>query len=168
MSRQWNVSQRKEVCSWLLSALFSVCQYPLFTQRKPSYYIAVTEPILGAHVAGLNVPPPLLTTGTSPFSQENDTLTHTNTSPSLFFPPVLFWIKTVESDTSRLQTNPACPSLSSSTVLNRELVNPASMKQALIASARRLPGVNMFEQGHGKLDLIRAYQILNSYRPQAR
>lgn len=63
------------------------------------------------------------------------------------------------------------PRLSSSvcsTVLNRELVNPASMKQALIASARRLPGVNMFEQGHGKLDLIRAYQILNSYRPQAR
>ncbi|KAA8590535.1 hypothetical protein FQN60_014469 [Etheostoma spectabile] len=55
-----------------------------------------------------------------------------------------------------------------STVLNRELVNPASMKQALIASARRLPGVNMFEQGHGKLDLIRAYQILNSYKPQAR
>uniref|UniRef100_A0A3P8W639 Membrane-bound transcription factor site-1 protease n=1 Tax=Cynoglossus semilaevis TaxID=244447 RepID=A0A3P8W639_CYNSE len=57
--------------------------------------------------------------------------------------------------------------LLASTVLNRELVNPASMKQALIASARRLPGVNMFEQGHGKLDLIRAYQILNSYRPQA-
>ncbi|KAJ8339711.1 hypothetical protein SKAU_G00343440 [Synaphobranchus kaupii] len=57
--------------------------------------------------------------------------------------------------------------LLASTVLNRELVNPASMKQALIASARRLPGVNMFEQGHGKLDLLRAYQILNSYRPQA-
>ncbi len=53
-------------------------------------------------------------------------------------------------------------------MLNRELVNPASMKQALIASARRLPGVNMFEQGHGKLDLLRAYQILNSYKPQAR
>uniref|UniRef100_W5MI11 Membrane-bound transcription factor site-1 protease n=1 Tax=Lepisosteus oculatus TaxID=7918 RepID=W5MI11_LEPOC len=57
--------------------------------------------------------------------------------------------------------------LLASTVPNRELVNPASMKQALIASARRLPGVNMFEQGHGKLDLLRAYQILNSYRPQA-
>lgn len=42
------------------------------------------------------------------------------------------------------------------------------MKQALIASARRLPGVNMFEQGHGKLDLLRAYQILSSYKPQAR
>ncbi|TSS72698.1 Membrane-bound transcription factor site-1 protease [Bagarius yarrelli] len=57
--------------------------------------------------------------------------------------------------------------LLASTVLNRELVNPASMKQALIASARRLPGVNMFEQGHGKLDLLRAYQILSSYKPQA-
>ncbi|XP_048828805.1 membrane-bound transcription factor site-1 protease isoform X1 [Brienomyrus brachyistius] len=57
--------------------------------------------------------------------------------------------------------------LLASTVPNRELVNPASMKQALIASARRLPGVNMFEQGHGKLDLLRAYQILNSYQPQA-
>ncbi|XP_006152632.1 membrane-bound transcription factor site-1 protease isoform X1 [Tupaia chinensis] len=54
-----------------------------------------------------------------------------------------------------------------STVQKRELVNPASMKQALIASARRLPGVNMFEQGHGKLDLLRAYQILTSYKPQA-
>ncbi|XP_038168327.1 membrane-bound transcription factor site-1 protease isoform X3 [Arvicola amphibius] len=53
------------------------------------------------------------------------------------------------------------------TVQNRELVNPASVKQALIASARRLPGVNMFEQGHGKLDLLRAYQILSSYKPQA-
>ncbi|KAG8143904.1 hypothetical protein E2320_001045 [Naja naja] len=54
-----------------------------------------------------------------------------------------------------------------STVPKREMVNPASMKQALIASARRLPGVNMFEQGHGKLDLLRAYQILNNYKPQA-
>ncbi|EMP41243.1 Membrane-bound transcription factor site-1 protease [Chelonia mydas] len=54
-----------------------------------------------------------------------------------------------------------------STVQKREMVNPASMKQALIASARRVPGVNMFEQGHGKLDLLRAYQILNSYKPQA-
>lgn len=60
------------------------------------------------------------------------------------------------------------PGFPLSTVQKRELVNPASMKQALIASARRLPGVNMFEQGHGKLDLLRAYQILNSYKPQAR
>lgn len=49
----------------------------------------------------------------------------------------------------------------------RNLVNPASMKQALMASAKRLPGVNMFEQGQGMLDLIKAYKILNSYHPQA-
>lgn len=53
-------------------------------------------------------------------------------------------------------------------VLHRgSVINPASMKQALMASARRLPGVNMFEQGHGKLDLLKAYQVLNSYKPQA-
>ncbi|KAI5709308.1 hypothetical protein M8J76_015087 [Diaphorina citri] len=46
-------------------------------------------------------------------------------------------------------------------------INPASMKQGLMASARSLPGVNMFEQGSGKIDLLRAYQILNSYTPQA-
>lgn len=47
------------------------------------------------------------------------------------------------------------------------IINPASMKQALMASARRLPGVNMFEQGHGKLDLVKAYQVLSKYKPQA-
>lgn len=46
------------------------------------------------------------------------------------------------------------------------IINPASMKQALMASARRLPGVNMFEQGHGKLDLLRAHNILHTYKPQ--
>lgn len=49
-----------------------------------------------------------------------------------------------------------------------EVINPASIKQALMASARRLPGVNMFEQGHGKLNLVKAYQILSSYKPQVR
>ncbi|XP_062501119.1 membrane-bound transcription factor site-1 protease-like [Corticium candelabrum] len=48
-----------------------------------------------------------------------------------------------------------------------DVVNPASMKQSLMASAQRLPGVNMFEQGHGKLDLLRAYHVLNTYKPQA-
>ncbi|KAK6630577.1 Membrane-bound transcription factor site-1 protease [Polyplax serrata] len=58
--------------------------------------------------------------------------------------------------------------LLASGVLHRgNVINPASMKQALMASARRLPGVNMFEQGHGKLDLLKAFQILNSYKPQA-
>jgi hypothetical protein len=47
------------------------------------------------------------------------------------------------------------------------VINPGSMKQALLASARRLPGVGMFEQGAGKLDLLRAYQLLSTYTPQA-
>lgn len=44
-------------------------------------------------------------------------------------------------------------------------VTPASMKQALLGSARRLPGIGMFEQGAGKLDLLRAFQFLQSYKP---
>ncbi|PAA56411.1 hypothetical protein BOX15_Mlig029228g2 [Macrostomum lignano] len=55
-----------------------------------------------------------------------------------------------------------------SAVLHRgPVINPASIKQALLASARRLPDANMFEQGHGKLDLLRAYQLLRAYKPQA-
>ncbi|XP_077301788.1 membrane-bound transcription factor site-1 protease [Arctopsyche grandis] len=57
--------------------------------------------------------------------------------------------------------------LLASGVLHKKNLTPASMKQALMASARRLPGVNMFEQGHGKLDLLKAYQILKGYKPQA-
>ncbi len=56
-----------------------------------------------------------------------------------------------------------------SAVLSREdVINPSSMKQSLMASARRLPGINMFEQGQGKLDLVKAYQTLRNYKPQAR
>lgn len=39
------------------------------------------------------------------------------------------------------------------------------MKQALLSSARRLPGIGMFEQGAGKLDLLRAFYFLQSYTP---
>lgn len=39
------------------------------------------------------------------------------------------------------------------------------MKQALINSARRLPGISMFEQGAGKLDLLQAFHFLQSYIP---
>lgn len=39
------------------------------------------------------------------------------------------------------------------------------MKQALLLSARRLPDINMFEQGQGKLDLVRAFQALRSHQP---
>lgn len=44
-------------------------------------------------------------------------------------------------------------------------VNPAAMKQALLVSARRLPNINMFEQGQGKLDLVQAFRALRSHHP---
>ena len=47
------------------------------------------------------------------------------------------------------------------------IINPGSMKQALISSARRIPNVNIFEQGAGKLDLLKAYHTLKNYKPQA-
>ncbi|XP_066582783.1 membrane-bound transcription factor site-1 protease isoform X2 [Prorops nasuta] len=46
-------------------------------------------------------------------------------------------------------------------------ITPASMKQALLSSAHRLPGVGMFEQGAGKLDLLRAFHFLRMYTPVA-
>lgn len=46
-------------------------------------------------------------------------------------------------------------------------LNPASVKQALMASAGRLQGFPMFEQGWGKLQLLEAYRTLVNYRPQA-
>ena len=52
--------------------------------------------------------------------------------------------------------------------VHHPFVNPASMKQALITSARKLGGVNMFEQGHGKLDLLRAHHELKNYNPHVR
>uniref|UniRef100_H2YTR4 Membrane-bound transcription factor site-1 protease n=1 Tax=Ciona savignyi TaxID=51511 RepID=H2YTR4_CIOSA len=57
--------------------------------------------------------------------------------------------------------------LSSVKSSQRDLINPASVKQCLLASADRLPTANMFEQGIGKLNLIEAYKVLNSYQPQA-
>lgn len=41
----------------------------------------------------------------------------------------------------------------------RHNLTPAAVKQALCMTALRLSGPNMFEQGHGKLDLISAYQV---------
>lgn len=46
-------------------------------------------------------------------------------------------------------------------------INPASMKQALMDSAQQLSGASIFEQGSGKLDLLRAYHMLNTYKPHA-
>ena len=47
------------------------------------------------------------------------------------------------------------------------IINPATLKQTLLASAQRIRHANMFEQGHGKLNLLRAFRVLNQYTPQA-
>lgn len=46
-------------------------------------------------------------------------------------------------------------------------ITPASMKQSLLETAHRLPGVGMFEQGAGRLDLLRAFHYLKNYIPSA-
>ncbi|GLU09869.1 hypothetical protein SLE2022_267070 [Rubroshorea leprosula] len=48
----------------------------------------------------------------------------------------------------------------------KELLNPASMKQALVEGAAKLAGPNMYEQGAGRVDLLGSYEILNSYQPR--
>lgn len=40
------------------------------------------------------------------------------------------------------------------------------MKQALIEGAQRLPDSNMFEQGHGKLNILKSMSILYKYQPK--
>uniref|UniRef100_A0A7N0TYX2 Uncharacterized protein n=2 Tax=Kalanchoe fedtschenkoi TaxID=63787 RepID=A0A7N0TYX2_KALFE len=47
------------------------------------------------------------------------------------------------------------------------ILNPASMKQALVEGAAKLSGPNMYEQGAGRVDLLESYEILKSYQPKA-
>ena len=47
------------------------------------------------------------------------------------------------------------------------LLNPASMKQALVEGAARLDGETVYVQGAGKVDLVRSMHILQSYEPRA-
>jgi membrane-bound transcription factor site-1 protease len=47
------------------------------------------------------------------------------------------------------------------------VLNPASMKQALLEGARRLPGVPATEQGAGALDLAASAALLANYTPKA-
>ncbi|XP_055594576.1 membrane-bound transcription factor site-1 protease isoform X2 [Uranotaenia lowii] len=57
--------------------------------------------------------------------------------------------------------------LLASGVINKlDHVNPASMKQALIEGAQRLQENNMFEQGHGKLNILKSMKILSTYKPK--
>ena len=47
------------------------------------------------------------------------------------------------------------------------VLNPASMKQALVEGADRLAGVRSAEQGGGKLNVTRSAEILKAYTPRA-
>ncbi|XP_077210082.1 SITE-1 protease [Tasmannia lanceolata] len=49
----------------------------------------------------------------------------------------------------------------------KEILNPASMKQALVEGAAKLAGPNMYEQGAGRIDLLESYEILKHYKPRA-
>lgn len=49
----------------------------------------------------------------------------------------------------------------------KDLLNPASMKQALVEGATKLIGPNIFEQGAGRLNLWESYEILKAYQPRA-
>ncbi|CAL8462817.1 g2351 [Coccomyxa elongata] len=47
------------------------------------------------------------------------------------------------------------------------ILNPASMKQALVEGAMRIPGINLYEQGAGKMNLLNSMEILQKYEPRA-
>ena len=47
-----------------------------------------------------------------------------------------------------------------------DYINPSSVKQALIEGATRLNDNNMFEQGHGKLNILKSIKILSEYQPR--
>ncbi|XP_038699806.1 subtilisin-like protease SBT6.1 isoform X2 [Tripterygium wilfordii] len=49
----------------------------------------------------------------------------------------------------------------------KDVLNPASMKQALVEGAAKLSGPNMYEQGAGRIDLLESYEILKIYKPRA-
>ncbi|XP_031630822.1 membrane-bound transcription factor site-1 protease isoform X2 [Contarinia nasturtii] len=56
--------------------------------------------------------------------------------------------------------------LASGVIDKLDLVNPSSMKQALIEGATRLHDNNMFEQGYGKLNILKSMKILSEYTPK--
>lgn len=47
-----------------------------------------------------------------------------------------------------------------------DYVNPSSMKQVLIEGATRLNDNNMFEQGYGKLNILKSMKIMSEYTPR--
>ncbi|XP_075087059.1 subtilisin-like protease SBT6.1 isoform X2 [Nicotiana tabacum] len=49
----------------------------------------------------------------------------------------------------------------------KDILNPASVKQALVEGAAKLPGPNIYEQGAGRVNLLESFEILKSYEPRA-
>ncbi|KAK1365386.1 Membrane-bound transcription factor site-1 protease [Heracleum sosnowskyi] len=49
----------------------------------------------------------------------------------------------------------------------KDILNPASMKQALVEGAAKLSGPNMYEQGAGRVDLLESFEILKNYKPRS-
>lgn len=47
-----------------------------------------------------------------------------------------------------------------------DIINPASLKQVLVEGAEKLQNYNIFEQGQGKLNLLKSMQLLLSYKPK--
>eukprot|EP01025_Chloroclados_australasicus_P034791 TRINITY_DN3552_c0_g1_i6.p1 TRINITY_DN3552_c0_g1~~TRINITY_DN3552_c0_g1_i6.p1 ORF type:complete len:948 (+),score=131.28 TRINITY_DN3552_c0_g1_i6:252-2846(+) len=47
------------------------------------------------------------------------------------------------------------------------ILNPASMKQVLIEGADRMKNLNVYEQGPGKMNVVKSHQILKDYKPRA-
>ena len=73
-------------------------------------------------------------------------------------------------------TSVACPVVAGAAVLlasalpearRNRLLNPASLRQVLAQAAARLPERSAFEQGAGRLDLLRSAQALADYTPRA-
>lgn len=52
-------------------------------------------------------------------------------------------------------------------VYRSDIVNPASIKQVLIETAELVGDANIFEQGHGRVNLVGAYEALAAYTPRA-
>lgn len=48
-----------------------------------------------------------------------------------------------------------------------QLLNPGSLKQALVEGAVRLPDLNMYEQGNGRINLPNSQKMLAAYEPRA-
>jgi len=52
-------------------------------------------------------------------------------------------------------------------IADKRHLNPAMMKQILAASANPVPGHHIFEQGMGKVDLLKAAEMVEDYIPRA-